>query len=42
MGVGLNPMILAELVVTNLVGVLFWVGFEEAKLNGSSLFPSGP
>lgn len=36
---GLNPMILAELVVTNLVGVLFWVGFEEAKLNGSFAVP---
>ncbi len=36
---GLNPMILAELIVTNLVGVLFWVGFEEAKLTGSFTVP---
>ena len=36
---GLNPMILAELLVTDLVGVLFWVGFEEARLRGSFTIP---
>ncbi|MGA0170360.1 MAG: hypothetical protein ACO3JV_11845 [Pseudomonadales bacterium] len=36
---GLNPMILAELAVTNLVGVLFWIGFEEAKRTGSFTVP---
>jgi hypothetical protein len=36
---GLNPMILAELIVTNLVGVLFWIGFEEAKATGSFTVP---
>ena len=28
---GINPLILAELFVTDLVGVLFWIGFIEAK-----------
>lgn len=28
---GIPPIVLAELFVTNLVGVLFWVGFGEAK-----------
>lgn len=37
---GLNPMIFAELVVTSLVGVLFWVGFEEARLRGSFTIPA--
>jgi hypothetical protein len=36
---GINPMILAELLVTNLVGVLFWIGFEEAKRSGSFAVP---
>ncbi|MCL4688612.1 MAG: hypothetical protein KJ007_08575 [Burkholderiales bacterium] len=36
---GVNPMIFAELLVTNLVGVLFWVGFQEAKSNGSFTIP---
>lgn len=36
---GLNPMIFAELLVTNLVGVLFWVGFQEAKSQGSFAIP---
>ena len=35
----LNPLILAELFVTNLVGVLFWVGFQEAKSTGSFTIP---
>lgn len=36
---GLNPLIFAELVVTNLVGVLFWVGFQEAASKGSFRVP---
>jgi len=36
---GLNPMIPAELLVTNLVGIIFWVGFEEAAQRGSFLVP---
>jgi hypothetical protein len=35
----LNPLILAELFVTNLVGVLFWVGFEESRKSGSFSIP---
>jgi hypothetical protein len=35
----LNPLILAELFVTNLVGILFWVGFQEAKSTGSFSIP---
>ena len=34
-----NPLIIAELLVTNLVGVLFWVGFEETKKSGSFSIP---
>ena len=37
---GVNPMIFGELIVTNLVGVLFWVGFEEARLTGSFTVPA--
>lgn len=37
---GLPATAAAELVVTNLVGVLFWVGFEEAKLRGSFTVPA--
>lgn len=33
------PIILAELFVSNFVGVLFWVGFEEAKQKGSFKIP---
>jgi hypothetical protein len=36
---GINPLILAELFVTNLIGVIFWVGFKEVKENGSFLIP---
>ncbi len=36
---GLNPLILAELMVTNFVGVLFWVGFKEVKATGSFSIP---
>jgi len=35
----INPLIIAELLVTNLVGVLFWVGFEESKKSGSFSIP---
>jgi len=35
----INPLIFAELFVTNLVGILFWVGFQEAKNNGSFTIP---
>ncbi|MCK5664009.1 MAG: hypothetical protein KAI17_11010 [Thiotrichaceae bacterium] len=34
-----NPLILAELIVTDLVGVLFWVGFLEASNTGSFSIP---
>jgi hypothetical protein len=37
---GINPLILAELFVTDLVGVLFWVGFIEAKETGSFTIPN--
>ena len=37
---GINPLILAELFVTDLVGILFLVGFKEAKSNGSFSIPS--
>lgn len=36
---GMNPMIFAELLVTNLVGVVFWIGFKEAKSHGSFTIP---
>ena len=36
---GLNPLILAELIVTNFVGVCFWVGFEQARNNGNFNIP---
>jgi hypothetical protein len=36
---GINPLILAELFVTDFVGVLFWVGFEETKKQGSFSIP---
>jgi hypothetical protein len=35
----LNPLILAELFVTNLVGVLFFIGFTEAKRTGKFDIP---
>jgi hypothetical protein len=37
---GINPMIFAELFVTNFVGVLFWIGFEEARSTGGFQIPS--
>lgn len=37
---GINPIILAELFTTNLVGVLFWIGFEEAREQGSFTIPA--
>ena len=36
---GIPATFVAELFVTNLVGVLFWVGFEEAKSSGSFMVP---
>lgn len=36
---GINPLIFGELLVTNLVGVLFWVGFREAATTGSFQVP---
>jgi hypothetical protein len=36
---GINPLILAEILVTDLVGVLFWIGFIEAKETGSFIIP---
>jgi len=36
---GINPLILAEIFVTDFVGVLFWIGFIEAKATGSFLVP---
>jgi len=36
---GINPLILAEFFVTDCVGVLFWIGFIEAKATGSFLVP---
>ena len=35
-----NPLILAELFVTDIVGVIFWVGFVEARDEGSFRFPN--
>ncbi len=35
----LNPLILAEIFVTDLVGILFWVGFQEVKNLGSFRIP---
>jgi hypothetical protein len=35
----INPLILAEFFVTDFVGVLFWIGFIEAKATGSFLVP---
>ena len=36
---GINPLILAELFVTDLVGILFLIGFKEAKETGSFSIP---
>ncbi len=36
---GVNPLMIAELVVTDFVGVLFWIGFTEAKVKGSFGIP---
>ena len=35
----INPLIIAELVVTNFIGVLFWVGFEQLEKSGSFSVP---
>ena len=34
-----NPLIFSELLVTDMVGILFWVGFVEAKESGSFHVP---
>jgi hypothetical protein len=36
---GVNPLILAEFFVTDLVGILFLIGFTEAKSHGSFVIP---
>lgn len=36
---GINPLIFAELVVTDLVGILFWIGFKEVANTGSFTIP---
>ena len=36
---GINPLIIAELIVTDMVGILFLVGFAEAKASGSFKVP---
>lgn len=36
---GINPLIIAELLVTDLVGVLFWIGFMEVSKNDSFSIP---
>ena len=35
-----NPLVITELIMTNLVGVLFWIGFEEVKKDGSFSIPA--
>jgi len=35
----INPLMIAELMVTDFVGILFWVGFSEAKKKGSFSIP---
>jgi hypothetical protein len=34
-----NPLMIAELMVTDFVGILFWIGFSEAKNSGSFTIP---
>jgi len=34
-----NPLIFAELLVTDFIGVLFWIGFTEAKSHGEFAIP---
>lgn len=36
---GINPLILAEFFVTDLVGILFLIGFTEARSHGSFVIP---
>lgn len=36
----INPLIPAEIVMTNLVGVFFWVGFEEVKKGRNFSIPA--
>jgi len=35
-----SPLVIAELVVTDLVGILFWIGFLEARKEGSFKIPA--
>ena len=35
----INPLMIAELMVTDFVGILFWIGFSEAKEKGSFNIP---
>ena len=35
----INPLIVAELLMTNLIGILFWIGFEEVKKKDSFSIP---
>ncbi len=35
----INPLIIAEFITTNLVGVIFWVGFLEVAKDGSFTIP---
>ena len=37
---GVNPLIFAEFFVTDLVGILFLVGFKETKASGSFSIPT--
>ena len=37
---GINPLILAELFITDLVGILFIIGFKEVKETGSFSIPT--
>ena len=36
---GVNPLIFAELIVTDLVGILFWIGFQEVARSGEFSIP---
>lgn len=36
---GINPLIIAELFVTNFIGILFWIGFKEVKRKGTFIIP---
>lgn len=36
---GVNPLIISELLVTNFIGILFYIGFSEASKTGSFSIP---